>query len=80
MATNPVAELRSTASTPKTQPQIAKKNAVSPGISLAAGAVAGAVEATVTVCSILSPVVSLVLLTFNPCHSTPLSSLKHESN
>ncbi|KAE8417484.1 mitochondrial carrier domain-containing protein [Aspergillus pseudocaelatus] len=48
MATNTVAELGSTAPVPKAQPQIAKKKVISPGISLTAGAVAGAVEATVT--------------------------------
>lgn len=80
MATNTVAELRSTAPVPKAQPQIAKKNVISPGISLTAGAVAGAVEATVTVCSILSPVFSLVLLNVDSYHSTPLSLLKPEFN
>jgi solute carrier family 25 citrate transporter 1 len=34
---------------PKQEPQVAKKKTIPPGVSLAAGAVAGAVEATSTV-------------------------------
>ncbi|RDW74322.1 Tricarboxylate transport protein [Aspergillus mulundensis] len=48
MTTVPGAPLRSTVPAPRQQPQVAKKNTVPPGISLAAGAVAGAVEATAT--------------------------------
>lgn len=47
--------MQSTVPTPKQEAQIPKKKTIPPGVSLAAGAVAGAVEATATVRSALPP-------------------------
>lgn len=55
MATTSGAQMQSTVPTPKQEPQIPKKKTIPPGVSLAAGAVAGAVEATATVRSALPP-------------------------
>lgn len=53
MATPSGAQLQSTAPAAKQEPQVAKKKTIPPIVSLAAGAVAGAVEASATVRSIL---------------------------